>query len=47
VLFTSRCHEFAAPVLAEAYEGRLLDRDEFRRLCDKRRTRSAILAALR
>jgi hypothetical protein len=36
----------ATPVFAELYVRRLLDRDEFRAVCDKHRTRQAILAAL-
>lgn len=34
------------PVMAEVYVSRILDRDEFRRLCDQHRTRAAILQAL-
>jgi len=34
------------PVSAEVYVDELLDRDEFRALCDKHKTRSAILEAL-
>lgn len=39
-------HRVPQPVTAEVYVARLLDRDEFRRHCDKHQTRSAILAAL-
>jgi hypothetical protein len=35
------------PVTAEVYVAKILNRDEFRRLCDAQQTRSAILAALR
>jgi ankyrin repeat protein/outer membrane protein assembly factor BamB len=34
------------PISAEVYVERLLDRDEFRALCDRHRTRSAIIRAL-
>jgi hypothetical protein len=34
------------PVTAEVYVSRILDRDEFRRLCDQYRTHDAILEAL-
>jgi hypothetical protein len=47
VEFSGECHEFAVPVMAEVYVSRLLDRDEFRRHCDRHRTRDAILANLR
>jgi hypothetical protein len=46
VLFTGDRYEFAVPVMAEVYVTRLLDRDEFRRHCDRHRTRDAILANL-
>jgi len=36
----------AAPVVAEVYVARLVGRDEFRRHCDRFRTRDAILANL-
>jgi hypothetical protein len=36
----------AFPVMAEVYVSRVLDRDEFRRLCDVYRTRDLILGAL-
>lgn len=39
-------YEVACPEIAEVYVDRLLDRDEFRALCDKRGTREAILADL-
>ena len=38
---------FYYPVMAEAYTKRILDRAEFRRLCDECRTRSKIFAKLR
>jgi hypothetical protein len=44
--FTSEHYSAAFPVTAEIYVDRLLDRDAFRRLCDRLRTRSAILEAL-
>ena len=47
VEFSGGRYEFAASVLAEVYVTRLLDRDEFRRHCDRDRTRDAILASLR
>jgi hypothetical protein len=47
VLFSSARYEFAGPVVAEVYVAQLLDRDEFRRHCDRHRTRAAILANLR
>ncbi len=47
VLFSGGHYHLAVPVLAEVYVNRLLDRDEFRRLCALHRTREAILANLR
>jgi hypothetical protein len=47
VLFAGDRYELAVPVMAEVYVSRLLDRDEFRRHCDRFRTREAILANLR
>ncbi len=35
------------PVTAEVYVGRILDRDEFHRHCDRYKTRSAILQHLK
>lgn len=46
VLFGGQTCRLAAPVTAEVYASRLLNRDEFRRLCDRHRTPGAILAAL-
>jgi hypothetical protein len=46
VRFTSDRHELATPVVAEVYVERLLNRDEFRRHCDRHKTRDAILANL-
>jgi hypothetical protein len=40
-------HRLAYPVFAEIYVSRLLDRDEFRRHCDRYQTRQAILEHLR
>jgi hypothetical protein len=47
MLFGGECHEFAIPVMAEVYVSRVLDRDEFRRHCDRFRSKEAILANLR
>jgi hypothetical protein len=47
VMFRSDSYDFASPVVAEVYVTRLLDRDEFRRHCDRYRTHAAILANLR
>jgi hypothetical protein len=44
--FVAANHDVAVPVTAEIYVSRLLDREAFRRLCDERKTRSAILNAL-
>ncbi len=46
IVFTSAYHRVAFPVTAELYVKRLLDREAFRRLCDKLKTRSAIMRAL-
>jgi hypothetical protein len=46
VEFRGDRYEFAVPVLAEVYVSRLLDRNEFRRHCNRHRTRDAILANL-
>jgi hypothetical protein len=46
VEFSGDRYEFAVPVTAEVYVSRLLDRNEFRRHCDRHRTRDAILANL-
>ncbi len=47
IVFLSDECTFALPVMAEVYVTRLLNRDEFRRHCDRHRTRDAILANLR
>jgi len=47
LLFHSTRHELAYPVTAEVYVGTILNRDEFRRVCDKYKTRSVILANLK
>jgi hypothetical protein len=47
VYFCGAHHKSAVPVMAEVYVTRLLDRDAFRRHCDRHRTREAILANLR
>jgi hypothetical protein len=46
VLFGGDRYDLAVPVMAEVYVSRLLDRDEFRRHCDRFQTRDAILANL-
>lgn len=46
VHFTASYQSIAYPVTAEVYVDRLLDRDEFRKLCDTFKTRSAILEQL-
>lgn len=46
VMFQSDTYEFAFPVMAEVYVTRLLDRDEFRKHCDRFRSRDAILRNL-
>jgi hypothetical protein len=46
VRFSGESHRLATPVMAEVYVSRLLDRDEFRRHCDRYRTREEILANL-
>jgi hypothetical protein len=47
VLFSGDRYELAVPVMAEVYVSRPLDRDEFRRHCDRHNTRDGILANLR
>jgi hypothetical protein len=39
-------HKLAVPVLVEVYVEKLLDRDEFRRHCDRHKSQAAILANL-
>jgi len=46
VVFTSSYQSLAYPVTAEVYVDKLLDRDEFRKLCDTYKTRAAILGQL-
>jgi hypothetical protein len=46
VLFTGDRYELTEPVMAEVYVSQLLNRDEFRRHCDRFVTREAILANL-
>jgi hypothetical protein len=46
VAFRGDRYEFAVPVTAEISVSRLLDRDEFRRHCDRYQTRDAILVNL-
>ncbi len=47
LLFESKGKELAYPVTAEVYVDKILNRDEFRQLCDRYKTRSAILANLK
>jgi hypothetical protein len=47
VVFTGDSYSLATPVMAEVYVSQLLDRDEFRRHCNRHRTREKILATLR
>lgn len=44
--FKSKSVEIATPVFAETYVEKILDREEFRRHCDRYRTRDEILAHL-
>ena len=44
--FRSASYSLAYPVTAEAYVTKILNRDEFRRHCDRYKIRSAILANL-
>lgn len=46
VEFRADRYEFAVPVTAEVYVSRLLNRDEFRRHCDRFKSKEAILANL-
>lgn len=46
VEFVGDAYEFVVPVVVEAYVSRLMNRDEFRRHCDRHGTRSAILRHL-
>ena len=46
IKFGSRWYSIAYPELAEVYVNRILDRNEFRALCDEHGTREKILAAL-
>lgn len=45
--FDSIRHDLAYPVIAEVYVAKLLSRDEFRKHCDRYKTRSAIIANLK
>jgi hypothetical protein len=45
--FVAAYHRVAFPVTAEVYVNQLLNRDAFQRLCDERKTPTAILEALR
>ena len=47
VTFRLTSRQILVPVACEVYVNRLLDRDEFRRLCDTHRSEAAILEALR
>jgi hypothetical protein len=44
--FRSEYLAFAEPVMVEVYTQRLLDRDEFRRVCDRERTSERIVRAI-
>ena len=46
VIFERACFPIARPVVAERLVSRLLDRDEFRALCDRHATPEAILSAV-
>jgi hypothetical protein len=46
VQFLSESHSIVYPVVAEIYVDRILDRTEFRKLCDQYKTREAILQHL-
>jgi hypothetical protein len=46
VAFTDAYHSLWSPVVAELYVEKILNRDEFRRHCDKYKTQSAILKNL-
>ncbi len=46
VQFGSKEYQVVVPVTAEIYVDRLLDRTEFRSLCDRYKTRADIIAAL-
>jgi hypothetical protein len=45
-VFKGGWYAAAAPVFAEVYVREPMDRDEFRRHCDRRKSRRAILANL-
>jgi hypothetical protein len=47
ILFTATSHTLWTPVVAEVYVERILDRDEFRRHCDRHKVPDAILRNLR
>lgn len=46
IIYTDTEYKVAYPVMAEVYVSRVLDRDEFRKLCDEHRTQEAILQHL-
>jgi hypothetical protein len=46
VVFVGDYYQLAVPVMAEVYVEQLLDRDEFRKHCDRYQSREAILANL-
>ena len=46
ISYDSRRYNIAYPVFEEVYVGRILNRAEFRKLCDSHRSREAIVAAL-
>jgi hypothetical protein len=47
VNFHSESQTLVYPVMAEVYVSKILDREEFRRHCDRYKTRAAILANLK
>ena len=46
IIYTDAVYKVAYPVMAEVYVSRVLDREEFRKLCDEHRTQEAILQHL-
>jgi len=47
VLFRGDRYQLAVPIMVEVYVERLLNRDEFRRHCDRFKSREAILESLK
>lgn len=46
IAYVPASFEMSTPVVQEVYVSRILDRDEFRRLCDREKTQERIIAAL-